>query len=40
VLPCVRADVDDPVSAPDDVEFVFDDEKRISGGFQTVQCAE
>ena len=35
-----RADVDDPVGAADDVDFMLDDEERIAGALEGVECVE
>ena len=40
VLAGGRADVDDPVGVPDDVELVLDDEERIAGRLQPVERAQ
>src|SRR5690625_813681 len=40
LFPGSRTDLDDPVSAPDDVHLVFDHKKGISSGSQFLQCIE
>ena len=35
-----RADVNDPVRVPDNVEIVFDNEQRIAGRFQPIERAQ